>query len=208
MQPTEPNTVTEARDNLAKVRAAIARHRETAAANDAQLATAEAAYLRESTDAALEGLAAPKPPAAIKSLRDTAETSAAVLADLEARERLAKGDYESAVQAWGWGIVRAQVTDDAQRGHEALQDFAAAARRLCDALGTHGKYLAGRVIESIPHEVFAARVVRLGRFNGIFSAVGSRNPAQEIGDQMLNEAGAPTADDARALAQIPPPAAL
>ena len=202
--PTTPAAVITASEELAKIRQAIARQNQADAANKSQLAAAESEHVRASADAALDGTPAPKVSAALKSLREQAETSAAVLADLVTREIAAKGAFEDATLTWAWGIVREQIAADVTHGRTALIDFAAASRRLIDALGDNGAHLAKEVLNNIPSSIRFARIERLGAYNGIFGSVGSRNPAQDIGPGMLIEAGCPSGDEARRLAQAPP----
>jgi hypothetical protein len=198
-----PAAVLAASDALEKVRDAIARQRESNAATLSQIASAEADHVRQSSDAALDGTPPPKVSSALKSLRETSETSAAVLADLLVREVAAKGAHQDAVTTWGWEIVREQVAADAKAGREALDEFATAARKLVHALGGHGIGLGEELLEAMPQPLRVARLERLAVFNGIFSSVGRRNPASEIGEQFLIEAGCPRFEDARRLAQTP-----
>ncbi len=105
-----------------------------------------------------------------------------------------------AVYSWGRELVTDQIADDVKTGREALAAFTKAYRLLVDSLGQHGEYLAGEVMGAIPQTERFARVERLSAHNGIFASAGRRNPATEVGDGMLIEAGCPNGQEARELA--------
>jgi hypothetical protein len=157
---TEPENVVAAREHLAKVRAAIARHREIDAATAAAIASAKAQHLAACSDAALEGVPPPKTTKELHALRDSAADSADVLADLERRERAAVGDLGDVIQAWGLENVRRQLAADVEQGRAALRELATAARKLVSALGNLGAELGFEVLRALPEDVKNAQASR------------------------------------------------
>ncbi len=198
--PPEPKQVTDLRDALQRVRAALARRREQFTQDKARKVEAERAYVAECAAAEIDGKPAPKAPALLRTLGEQETVSASICAELDEREIGLNAKLRRACYSWGEGLLREQYAADAEVGRKALSAFALNAKELVRALGPYGKQLATELLDAIPHLVEAERLERISALNGIFAEHGDRNPAHSIDPTLLIEAQTPTVAEARALA--------
>jgi len=197
---TEPKEVSELRDALQRVRAALARKREQFTQDKARKSEAERVFVAECAAAEIDGKPAPKAPALLRALAEQEASAAAICAELEARERNLLGELRSTCYSWGEGLLREQYAADSAAGRKALEGLALSAGELVRALGPFGKQLARELLDAIPRSVEVERLERISAFNGIFSEYGDRSPAQSIDSSLMIEAQTPTLAEARALA--------
>jgi hypothetical protein len=133
--PTAPAKLIAAREHAEKLRGAIARATETANATAAAIAEAEKAYRAECSAAALDGTAHPKTPAALRDLRERAETAENTKADLEALLLTAGGTTATLAHYAAQDAMRAEIARRSELAREAFADFTDAAERLSVLVG-------------------------------------------------------------------------
>jgi hypothetical protein len=197
--PTAPDSVIAARAALEKLRAAAARASETASATAGQIAEAEKAYRSECATAALNGTAHPKTPAALRDLRDRAETAQNVATDLAALLESAKGEHENAVCEWGWSRLREQHASDAAEARKAFSEAIEAFRRMLPFTGSSGRDLLVAFLADLPRGDFG-RVARYQWVGPLFGEISFPNPLNQGGPALEAEANFLTALDARSAA--------
>ena len=133
--PTVPEKLTAARAHAEKLRGAIARAHETANTTAAAVTEAAKAYRTECSAAALEGTAHPKIPAALRDLRERAETAENTEADLKALLQAAEGSINTLSSYAVEAAMSAEIARRSGLAREALADLSDAAERLAVFIG-------------------------------------------------------------------------
>ena len=194
--PTAPAKVIAARDHAEKLRGAIARATETANATAAAIAEAEKAYRAECCAAALDGTGHPKTPAALREMRERAESAENTKAALERQLAEATAEHLNAHLDWATALLREQLASDASGARQAFGEAVAAVCRMAPLCGFSTRAILVEFAEALPRSDFG-RNKRYAWAAELFGEVGARNPLSEAAYLFEAEANFLRPDEAR-----------
>jgi len=163
--PTAPAKLIAAREHAEKLRGAIARATETANATAEAIDEAEKSYRCECSAAALDGICHPKTPAALRDLRERAETARNVVTDLQDQLAAATESQSAEASVAKAAAFRADFEHRATLSRGAISTLSQVAATLVFTHGADASFILRKVAESLPRvsEQSACFTEELGR---------------------------------------------